>query len=166
MIPARSSGSWDKLLRMGETISEKESPAKTRARVYVELAIAATGLLVAITAYIKPETSSRKTYDVLARQLEKQSEDIAKTHDDIVGLRNFMDGYIRAQAERGTTVKVEPVPSASAAAPVLPAPATSATKVVKVVALEPPPSPPALNERPGTFAPPAYARVTGKEDLR
>jgi hypothetical protein len=120
-------------------------------------------LTVACAAYLKPETSSRKTYDVLAHNLEEQSKAAMQNHEDIVALRNYLEGYTRHEAENGVAYQVasaQPPPAMPTAA--VPPPKT----VVKIKRVEPAPAPPPASPAPATYVAKNYKSVTGTDDIK
>jgi len=130
-------------------------------KLIAEFIVATTTLALAAAAYLKPETSARKSYDVLAHVVEDQSKALTQNHDDIVALRNYLDGYTKSQAEHAVayqiTSAVPPTPGAAA-----PAPKT----IVKIKRVDPPPPVPSASPKPLTYEAKSYKSVTGAEDIK
>lgn len=129
---------------------------------------AMTTLAVACAAYIKPETSSRKTYDVLAHNLEEQSKANAQNHLDIVALRNYLEGYTQHSSQEPVDYQVSPAdagsPASSTSLVASKPPAHSA--VVKMKRVVPPPAPPPVSPPPATYEARSYKSVTGTDDIK
>lgn len=128
-------------------------------------------LTIACAAYLKPETSSRKTYDVLAHNLEEQSKATTQNHEDIVALRNYLEGYARHETESGVTYQVSSVPTATGSSThALPVPIPSGSAapkaMVKIKRVEPPPAPPPASPAPATYVAKNYKSVTGTDDIK
>jgi hypothetical protein len=151
-------------LRSALTHSRRASDLKHLAALVAALA----ALVTAIGALIHrpPEEDAKTAYDTLSKAVEKVSDDTTKNHDDIVGLHNFLEGYMRAKevsnatdaGSTAVTVIVPPTPPPPVAPATKPAvwggsgkPIASAAP--RVVAL-PPPSP-----SPSPYKAPSFAAV-------
>jgi hypothetical protein len=93
--------------------SEKSSePPKSsghpvsRTRHFIEKANAMKGVLLAVSAlaasvasFFKPQdtTATKNSYEHTAKQIETLSAVSVQNHDDIIALRSFLEGYVRAQ---------------------------------------------------------------------
>lgn len=123
--------------------------AKTKGVALVITAIA--GLATAVGAHLKPrdDTATKATYDTLSSELKTLSEENGKLHDDLVSLKAYVDGYMRASTLPVTVVTPK---AGSTAAPVVVTPPPA------------PPSPPApdLSPRPKQADPPPFANVAPK----
>ncbi len=133
-------------------------------RYYVVLVVAASTMATSVTAYLRPnETSARKGFDITTKALEEQSRAIDQNHDDMVALRAYVDGYVKAR-EGEHTISVTGAESLSDK-PRTPAPITPQT-VLKVAPTDKRTAPPPLvHDKPAQFRRPDYASVMGKSDL-
>jgi hypothetical protein len=138
--------------------------------------VAAVGALVAgITSLYKPvpvdTTVSKAAYDALAKDVKELSEQNARTHDDIVILRAYLDGALHTlgYAQEPVPRPISPMSLASAAASSLTpgrpqAAATSPAWRPPTAKGLPPmqpkvPDPPVISERPRPVAPAPWESV-------
>jgi hypothetical protein len=59
------------------------------------LVTAIAGLIAAIGALYKPESSARKTYDTMSQGMDKVTKDLEATHQELDDLRNACKPYIQ-----------------------------------------------------------------------
>jgi hypothetical protein len=114
---------------------------------------ALAALATAIGAIYKPEVSARKAYEEMSKGLEKVSKDSVQNHDDIVALRNYLDGYTKARELTPVTVTSASSPSLTMGPPVI------------ITPTHPTPAPPVIKNTKTVYTPPPYKQVTGKEDV-
>jgi hypothetical protein len=133
---------------------QKRSRAERAAALFTALA----ALITALGAVYKPEVSARRSYDEMSKGLEKLSKDAQQNHDDIVALRNYLDGYTKSRET--TPVTVSNTPSSAAGAPAGLGPNTP----VLIKPTRPMPEPPTIKNAKSAYVPPPYKQVTGRED--
>ena len=117
-----------------------------RARGWATLIAAATALMVTITKTCsRPnEPGAKASYDELSSAVKANSEELAKNHDDIVGLRGYVDGIVKVEG-------VTPPPHTSATPPV----SASVAMLVPIERSKLHP-PPAVGTRPLVFEPKGF----------
>lgn len=92
---------------MAETDPKSSSPVKE----WVTLVTALTALVAAIGAAFKPQdqTSTKMSYETLAKAVQEASAATARNHDDLVALRSYLEGYMEAQQPKKISAPPEPV---------------------------------------------------------
>ena len=70
-----------------------------KVNAYRNLILAVAALATAIGSWFKPQdlSATKKSYDWTAGKIEELSRNDVKTHEDIVGLRNYIEGYVKGQ---------------------------------------------------------------------
>ena len=110
----------------------RKSGFVTRTKSLATLIAAITAMVIACGSLVKPQDHSvaKKSYEELTKAVEDLDKAEDKNHDDIVALRAFLEGYLKAQEDAPTfppppvdagtrtipTVRVKstpPLPSAS-----------------------------------------------------
>ena len=139
------------------------------------LIVALAGLITAIGAAVKPETSARKSYDELSKGIEQISRDNERNHQELEQVRTYLwTAHIDALQEAGVT----PQEAREAGAIVMGDPQVTfqqggqllqdagTIKVAKVVPKHIKRPPPASTSSAPTqaYVPPAYVDVTGTQD--
>jgi hypothetical protein len=68
------------------------------------LILAIAALVTAVGSYLKPEdqTATKNTYEWSAQQIEELSAQDVQLRQDIVAIRNYLEGYIEAQKNSPT----------------------------------------------------------------
>jgi len=124
-------------------------------RYYVAALVALSTMATSVTAYVRPnETSARKGFDIVTKAIEDQSKAISQNHDDMVALRGYVDGYVKAREGEHTI---------SVTGTTAPLPPQTVLKVAPTDKRSAPPPP--VHDRPSPFQRPDYAAVMGKSDL-
>jgi hypothetical protein len=82
-----------------------------RLNAYRNIILAVAALATAVGSWFKPTdtTATKNSFDWSAKKIEELSANDLRTKEDIVALRNYLEGYV--QAQRGSTT----VPTAVAA---------------------------------------------------
>lgn len=112
-------------------------------------------MITSVVSLLKPqdETAVQNSYETLSKQLKITSDDIAKNHDDIEALRNFLDGYIKARREEPMKAQLQTQPRFGISK-VLADPVKQAEPVTV----------PYAGPRPQTWAPPPFkSQMTEKQ---
>jgi hypothetical protein len=123
-------------------------------------------LLTGVAAVMKPNDPVNKaSYEELKSALEQSQRNEVQNHEDIMALRNYLDGYFKGSGVPVVLPSVSPLPSAApsasaaASAPRPPHDAGAfppATATVAVVTTAPPPPLPSLHSKPPTKQLPNY----------
>lgn len=142
-------------------MSDSTPPASTEKpsllKGWAALIASIAALVTAIGALMKPpeEPAAKASYETLSKAVEDNSKQAAQNHDDIVALRNYLEGYVK-----GSVPAVAPsaAPSASSSAAVAQAtPTGPSTK-----SLRPPAPLPSVGPRPPVWAAPDFSQVQKK----
>jgi hypothetical protein len=122
----------------------------TKAKSAALVLTAAAGLVAAIAANVKPrdDSATKAGYEALSKDIKKLSRESGKLHDDMVQLRAYVDGYMRAKPDIAL-----PVSSGLKPAPV----------IVVAAPSKKPPAPPDLGPRPPEADPAAFEDITPKK---
>lgn len=138
---------------MPEVLDSTPPEAKTfvaKAKSAALVITAAAGLVAAITAHTKPrdDSATKASYEALAKDIKKVSQETGKLHDDVVALRAYVDGYMRAKPDIA-------LPAGSSSRP-------SAPVVVIATVTKKAPAPPDLGARPPEADPAAFEDIAPK----
>lgn len=121
---------------------DPQAEKRKRTRAITALIGALATFLLALTSYIRShaEPSAKAGQETMTAALADISKATAQNHDDIMALRNFLDGYVKASSSAAAAppTLVSVTPSASARPPGTP-PRPTPTAVV-VAQPQPPPS--------------------------
>ncbi len=114
-------------IRFGGDSDRPTDPKAQRLRSWANIIATTAALLTGIAAILKPQdqTAGRETYNELKTAIEQNSKDDRQNHDDIVSLRNYLDGYFNAN---GKTVIL---PAGPPPPPPVPSPSPAPTIVSK-----------------------------------
>lgn len=149
--------------------NEKPSILKGWAAIIASVA----ALVTAIGAFLKPpqEPAAKAAYETLSSAVKSNSEEIAKNHDDILALRNYMEGFakgVRVSPATSSSITIYPSPDGSTihiSAKTNPSTKPSATPSTSTIASEfpaprmPPLSPPSIGPRPLVWSPPDFNKM-------
>jgi hypothetical protein len=99
-----------------------------RLKAWTNFIATAAALLVAAAAILKPQdhSTARASYDELKKAVDENSQNDRRNHEDLVALRNYMDGYLKGAGAATSLPSSMPVPSTSGSARAIP-PAPVAT---------------------------------------
>jgi len=116
-------------------------------------------LVTAISALLKTpaEPAAEASYKTLAAAVKENSEQSAKNHDDLLNLRNYMEGYIRA--DRPAASAEPPAPVASTSAPAATGLRLGSGSLGHGAGAAKPAPPPTLGPRPPVWEPPDFSQV-------
>jgi hypothetical protein len=163
-------------------MSEEEDTTHVAKTSYLKgwaaIIAAFAALVTAISAFLRPpqEPAARAAYETLAVAVKENSQQNAKNHDDIEGLRAFLEGYIRGNGrtpelssmDAGTvptppvpTVTVHPLASSSAST-VRPASSRPVASALSMGGMGRP-APPTIGPRPPVWEPPSFNQVQSKK---
>lgn len=131
-----------------------------RMRASATLLTALTGLVIAVGAAVKPrdDSATRESYDTLAKAVQEISRENETQHDDLVALKAYLDGFVRASSSSGSAGSLG-LSKGDAGVPTTPSAAASASAALL------PPSSPKLAEKPKPVNPPPFREVREKADL-
>ena len=110
---------------------------------YAALIVAVTGL-VTVFVHKPPEETARAGYVELSAIVLQMQQEAQESHDEVVALRGYVEGYVRQHEVLETPVPTgSPAPSPQGAHPPTPPPAPKAVRVAAPPsAALPPPIPP------------------------
>jgi len=96
-------------------LTGSDHPTDPKAQRYKGLAsllIAAAAFITAMAAIFKPQdkTDTKATYNELKAAVEQNSREDQQNHDDLIALRNYLDGYFKGE---GRPIALPPISSAS-----------------------------------------------------
>lgn len=106
---------------MSEEVKTKSDPPVSKGKLFIErlnayrnIILAVAALATAITSWFRPTdtTATKNSFEWTSKKIEELSANDLKTKEDLVALRNFLEGYVQAQRA------VTPTPAAPVAAPV------------------------------------------------
>jgi len=134
-----------------ESTAPEHKPSILKGWAAIITSIAA--LVAALGAILRPpqEPAAKAAYETVASAVKANSEAIAKNHDDIQALRNYMEGYTKGA-----------VPSAPPSAPPSPVSSSSPFTHIRVGAEPVRPAPPPLGSRPSVWNPPDFSQMKKK----
>jgi len=91
-----------------------------RLKSYRDLILAASALIAGISSLVKPTdtTATEKSYEWTAQQVEKLSANDVKIQQDLVGLRNYLEGYALANGRSTRSIETQSDVEPDAAEPV------------------------------------------------
>lgn len=152
-------------------MSEEEDTAHVAKTSYLKgwaaIIAAFAALVTAISALLKPpqEPAAKAAYETLAVAVKENSEQAAKNHDDIEGLRAFLEGYTRGNGRTpdptltdAGTVTPQASASSSSVRPTISArPVATASAVGAMGGGRSPPPP--IHPRPTVWDPPSFNQV-------
>jgi hypothetical protein len=81
---------------------------KSKAKIFIDRMNAMKGVILAISAlvasiasFFKPTdtTATKNSYEYLSKQVEQLSKTDVQNHDDVMALRSYLEGYIKAQSQ-------------------------------------------------------------------
>lgn len=156
------------------SVSPSQRPSQSPRQHKIELLkqwaniIATTAaLLTGVAAVMKPNDPVNKaSYEELKSALEQSQKNELQNHEDIMALRNYLEGYFKGSGVPVVLPTVSPLPSAapSASAAAVPRPpaTVAATATVAVVTTAPPPPLPSLHSKPPAQHLPSYDDLKAK----
>jgi len=169
---------------MAEEDTETPDQGKTSIlKGWAAIIASLAALVTAIGALLKPpqEPAAKAAYETLSTVVKETSEQTAKNHDDIVGLRNYLEGYTKGagtvpapSADAGTSVPIATTaaastPTTSSSGRRLTARAGSSSGGDPLSGLgggadrpPHPPAPPDVGPRPPVWEPPDFSQVQKK----
>ena len=168
--------------------SESNPPPGTTKAFVMKVKSAAT-LITSIAALViaigkacqaPDEPGAKAAYSELSAAVKANSEALGRTHDDVVALRGYVDGFTKApmitvatSSDAGTDAKTDAgsyryiyVPAPTTSAPLTSA---SSVSVSAFAALAPPDHPkplPPVNDRPPVFRPQGFEKLQAKKDSK
>jgi hypothetical protein len=79
--------------------SAKRGNLVAKLNAYRNIILAVAALATAIGSWFRPTdtTATKNSFDWTSKKIEELSENEVKTHEDIVALRGYLDGYVKGQ---------------------------------------------------------------------
>jgi len=119
---------------LGKSPSSRPGPTGTislKVRSWTNIVATTAALAAGLAAFAKPpdHSAAKASYEELKKAVETNASNNKQNHEDIVALRNFLEGYVKGMA----------APTASSAGP-----APTAAKPAPLPAMHPDPKPQSL----------------------
>ena len=136
--------------------------------MWVNVIATVAAVLMGLASILKPaDPANQASYDELKKAVEKNSQDIARAHDDTVALKNYLEGYMSGIGN------AYPIPGPSSSAVLVPVdrsklkgtmvvqpPSNLGPKTVVLIPTVTPPPVPSLSPPPQPAKLPDYATLT------
>lgn len=135
-----------------------------RMKASATLLTAVTGLVIAVGAAVKPrdDSATRESYDTLAKSVQDIGRENETQHDDLVALKAYLDGFLRASSVNSGQWSVR---ADAGATPSAPSSAPSSPNAAAASAAPPLPASPKLADKPKPVTPPPFREIREKADL-
>ncbi len=119
-------------IRFGGESDRPTDPKAQRLKSWANIIATTAALIAGVAGILKPQdqTAGRQSYNELKSAIEQSSKDDRQNHDDIVALRNFLDGYLNATGKTVALPTSSPPPPPPAGSP-SPSPSPSPTATAK-----------------------------------